>query len=51
MGLGLGWGDVEFASPMAWEGERDGGHKVQARPSAEEKRQKLSANHVSTRHS
>lgn len=45
-----GW-NVQFASPMAWQGVRDGEHKVQARPSAEEERQKLSANHVSTRHS
>lgn len=51
MGLGDGWGNVEFALPMAWQGERDGGHKVQARPSAEEERQNLSANHVSTGHS
>lgn len=51
MGLGDGWGNVEFALPMAWQGERDGGHKMQARPSAEEERQNLSVNNVSTRHS
>lgn len=51
MALGGGWGNVELDSPMAWERERDGGHRVQAQPGAGEKRQELSAHHVSTRHS